>query len=338
RNGTAPETVGGTNTAVSSSVNPSTFGQSVTFTATVTAQKGGAAVTAGSVTFFEGASCSGTALAGPTALNASGQASFGTSTLSVASHTIRACYGGSASFATSNGSVNQTVNQASTSTALGSTPNPSTFGQSVTFTATVTSGASPVTTGSVTLIEGGTCATPTTILGAATPVNGSGQATFSVSTLTASGSPHTVVACYGGTTSFSASNGSTSQVVNKANSATTVTSAPNPSTFAQSVTFTATVTGGGNPATAGSVTFIEGGTCAAPGTTLAGPTAVNASGQASFSTTTLTASGSPHTIVACYGGSGDLNASSGSVSQVVNKATPTTAVDSKTSRPSTARR
>src|SRR5439155_24641542 len=126
--------------------------------------------------------------------------------------------------------------------------------------------------------------TPATVLGAAGPGDARAQAPVSVATLTASGSPHTVVACYGGTTSFSASNGSTSQVVNKANSTTTLTSSLNPSTFGQSVTFTATVTGGGSPAAAGTVTFIEGGTCAAPATTLAGPTAVNASGQASVGT------------------------------------------------------
>src|SRR5207245_9682712 len=107
---------------------------------------------------------------------------------------------------------------------------------------------------------------------------------------------------------------------------TTPTSSLIPSTFVQSVTFPATVTGGGGPAAAGTVTFIEGRTCAAPGTTLAGPTTVNASGQASFSTSALTASGSPHTIVACYGGSGNLNACSGSVSQAVNKAALTTTV------------
>src|SRR4029453_17481715 len=38
---------------------------------------------------------------------------------------------------------------------------------------------------------------------------------------------------------------------------TGLTSSPNPSTFGQTVTFTATVTSGGNPGTAGNLTFSE---------------------------------------------------------------------------------
>src|SRR5205814_1496024 len=90
-------------TALSSSLNPSVFGQSVTFTATVTGN--GSAVTQGSVTFKEGV----TVLAGPTALNASGQAFFSTSNLSAGSHTITAEYSGSTNFSPSSGSVSQTV-------------------------------------------------------------------------------------------------------------------------------------------------------------------------------------------------------------------------------------
>ncbi len=63
-----------TTTLVSSSPNPTTFGQSVTFTATVTS---GSGVPAGSVTFTEGA----TVLASGVAVNAGGQASFSTTTL-----------------------------------------------------------------------------------------------------------------------------------------------------------------------------------------------------------------------------------------------------------------
>ena len=56
----------------------------------------------------------------------------------------------------------------------------------------------------------------------------------------------------------------------------------NPSTVGQPVTFTATVTSGGNPVTTGTVDFTEG------ATTLADGVAVNASGQATFTTSTLT--------------------------------------------------
>jgi uncharacterized repeat protein (TIGR01451 family) len=96
-----------TTTAVGSSQNPSTTGNNVTFTATVTS--GGNNVGAnGTVTFKEGA----TTLSGPTALNASGQASFTTNTLTEGSHVITAEYSGTASLGQSSGSVTQVVNNA----------------------------------------------------------------------------------------------------------------------------------------------------------------------------------------------------------------------------------
>src|SRR6185503_850754 len=93
-----------TSTSVTSSLNPSNQGQPVTFTATVTSSA--VPVTTGTVTFREGA----TVLSGPTAVNAAGQASFTTSTLSVGLHTITATYNGTPSFTTSSGSVVQRVN------------------------------------------------------------------------------------------------------------------------------------------------------------------------------------------------------------------------------------
>jgi hypothetical protein len=69
---------------LTSSLNPSNFGQSVTFTATVT----GVSPT-GTVTFTDGATVLGTA-----ALNSNGQATFTTSSLTVGSHAITAVYSG----------------------------------------------------------------------------------------------------------------------------------------------------------------------------------------------------------------------------------------------------
>ena len=73
-----------TSTLVTSSLNPSVFGQPVTFTATVTA--GISPATTGSVVFKEGA----VVLAGPVPVNDAGQAAFSTSALGVGSHTITA--------------------------------------------------------------------------------------------------------------------------------------------------------------------------------------------------------------------------------------------------------
>ena len=83
---------GATSTAVSSSVNPSTVGQSVTFTAHVAATSGSGAVT-GSVRFFDGAT-----QIGQTSLDGSGDAAMSTSGLSQGSHSITAAYQGSSTF------------------------------------------------------------------------------------------------------------------------------------------------------------------------------------------------------------------------------------------------
>jgi len=97
-----------TTTTVSSSVNPSTTGQGVTFTAGVTSS--GSPVTSGTVTFTEGA----TTLAANVAVNGSGNAGFTTSSLPEGNHVITATYNGTATFATSNNSVNQRVDNATT--------------------------------------------------------------------------------------------------------------------------------------------------------------------------------------------------------------------------------
>ena len=87
-----------TATAVSASVNPSDFGQSVTFTAIVTSSAG---TPTGSVQFKD----NGTNLGSAVALNGSGVATVSTSSLSVGSHTITAEYGGAAGFVASTGTL-----------------------------------------------------------------------------------------------------------------------------------------------------------------------------------------------------------------------------------------
>ncbi len=193
---------------------------------------------------------------------------------------------------------------APTATTVQSSANPSTVGQPVTFTATVTSGGSPVTAGTVDFTEGGAA------LATAVPVNGSGRATFSTSTL-AVGS-HPVTASYAGTLAFQPSQGTLTQVVQRATSGTTLTSSANPSTVGQPVTFTATVTSGGGPVTAGTVDFTEG------GTTLAAGVALDASGRATFTTDAL-AAGS-HPVTAAYNGSAAVAPSQDTLTQVVQAA------------------
>ncbi|MEI6084335.1 MAG: MBG domain-containing protein [Verrucomicrobiota bacterium] len=103
---------------------------------------------------------------------------------------------------------------------------------------------------------------------------------------------------------------------------TALVSSVNPSTYNQSVTFTATVSpvpaGTGVPT--GTVTFKDGATTLGTGT-------LNGSGVATFSTSALTAGGSAHSVTAVYATDGNFLAStSPAVSQTVNRATPTVSV------------
>jgi len=97
-------------TSLASSANPSTYGQSVTFTATVTV--GGGGVPQGTVEFFNGSTDlgAGSALVGSGSDSAT--STFSIATLGAKLHTIQAVYTPSSVFQESIGTLNQTVNQA----------------------------------------------------------------------------------------------------------------------------------------------------------------------------------------------------------------------------------
>jgi len=272
----------GTTTALASSLNPSTHGTSVKFTATGTPSSGTATPT-GSVTFKDGSTMLGTvSLSG-------GMASFSTSSLSVGPHSITASYSGDSNYLSSASVIlSQTVNQAATTTAVSSSANPSALGQNVTFTATVSPSAA---TGSVTFYDS------TTALG--TMTLSSGKASLSTSTL--STGAHSITAAYSGDTNYTTSTSSTlTQTVNKANTTTTLTSSPNPSNNGQTVTLTATVS---PPAATGTVQFFD-------GTTPLQIVQLSA-GKATLSTSTLSVG--PHSITATYSGDSNYNGSTSAV-------------------------
>ena len=89
----------GTTTVVTANSSSSVYGQSVTFTAAVTAA--GAPVTGGAVDFEEGS----TILAGNVPVNSSGDASFSTAALSAGSPVITAVYLGTSQYLTSSASA-----------------------------------------------------------------------------------------------------------------------------------------------------------------------------------------------------------------------------------------
>jgi hypothetical protein len=192
-------------------------------------------------------------------------------------------------------------------TTLISSPNPSSFAQVVTFTASV-SAEGGTATGTVEFFDGNVD------LGSATLT--SGKALFPVSWLTAGS--HSIVAKYQGDgRHLTSASAPLDQVVN-GNNTTSLVSSVNPSVFGQVVMFTAVVSSAlGTPT--GTVIFYDG--SAAIGS------ATLTNGSASVSVSSL-AAGS-NSITAAYQGSSKFNPStSAPVNQVVNPATTTTSLAS----------
>ena len=191
-----------TTTTVTSSDNPSVYGESVTFTVTVASALG---TPTGAVSLTD----NGNPLAGPLTLNGSGVATFTTSALTVGTHPIVASYAGDSSGspifnASTSATLKQVVNLVSTTTGVTSAPNPSVSGQTVTFTVNVHAADSSALTGSVVLKDGATT------LATVTLTNGSG--TYSTSTLSVG--THNITAAYSGDATHDVSSGAATQTVN----------------------------------------------------------------------------------------------------------------------------
>jgi hypothetical protein len=308
-----------TTVVLTSSANPSVFGQTVTFTATISVTAPGAGTPTGNVTFRDNGVNIGGCASQTVAANV---ATCTLTTLAVGTHPITATYNGDASFNASSVSniISQLVNKADVTVALSSGPNPSVFGQLVTFTATlsVTAPGVGTPTGNVTFRDNGvniaTCSSQTVT---------AGTATCSLSVLAVG--THPVTATYNGDGNFNASSTSNiiNQVVNKADTAVVLTRAPTTTTvFGQTVTFTATISvtapGAGTPT--GAVAFqdngVDIGTCAAQPVS-GGTTA----------TCVVALPAGTHPITAVYSGDASFNTStSNTITEVVNKANTSVAL------------
>jgi len=277
-----------TTTTVATSGSPSYVGQPVTFTATVTSAYG--AIPNGEVvTFDDGSKEIGTGTI------ANGTASLTYSSLSAKTHTIKATYAGDATFKKSSATVTQVVDKYSTTTTFTSGPNPSSYGETVTWTATVTTTGPYTPTGKVEFTGVGTA----TLSG--------GVATISKTWLNAA--TYAVIAEYEGDSNNATSDSSVlDQIINPASTTTTVTSSVNPSTQGQLVTFTATVTSATGASPIGTVTFTAGSTVLGVVTIGNSPTSVSTSTLAVGNTT----------ITATYNGDTDFSGSSASLTQTVN--------------------
>jgi hypothetical protein len=177
--------------SLSSSPSSSVYGQPVTLAAAITSSAPGGPT--GTLTFKNGTTTLGTA-----ALNAA-TASLTTSKLPAGNLILTANYSGDGQTARTSTTTSQTVQQATTSTSLQSSTNPSVAGQLVRLTAIVTC-ISSKPTGSVTWMDG------TTVIGSTNL--SSGKASFSTSTLGVG--VHSMTAVYKGTINIA---GSTSSVL-----------------------------------------------------------------------------------------------------------------------------
>ena len=121
---------------VTSSPNPSVFGQAVTITAAVSGGTGNP-IPAGTADFKDGA----TDLTPGGITLSNGQATFSITGLPVGKDTITASYSGDSNYWARSCDDSQVVNQAGRNTALISSLDPSAFGQTVMFTATLSAAA-----------------------------------------------------------------------------------------------------------------------------------------------------------------------------------------------------
>jgi len=189
-----------------------------------------------------------------------------------------------------------------TTTVLTSMPNPSNLGEDVTMTATVTAQSGLTPTGNVEFKSNGTS------IGTVMLTNG-------VAVLHDSNLPlgtDSLVAMYQGANGFGPSTSNTvQQMVFLPLSTTTVTSVPNPSTFGQQVTITATVGPSGPPVPTGTVDFD------ASGHEIFGCTGVPLQGQMAVCMTTSLATGTDP-VFAVYSGDSNYQGSEAMLTQIVN--------------------
>ncbi|HVS36863.1 MAG TPA: Ig-like domain repeat protein [Gemmataceae bacterium] len=194
-----------TATVVTSSLNPSVFGDAVTFTAAVT-NTSGAATPTGSVEFFNGAIDLGPSSA-LTGAGASAASTFTTSALPAGADGITAVYTPTGDFVGGSGGVAQHV-QAATNT-LASSTNPSFEGNAVTFTALIiNNNGSATPTGTVEFFDGVVDLGPGSAL---TGAGSSATSTFTTSTLPVG--QDAITAVYTPAGDFVGSSGTVQQVV-----------------------------------------------------------------------------------------------------------------------------
>jgi hypothetical protein len=267
----------GVSETLTSSLNPSMAGQSVTFTAELSSSTG---IPTGSVQFLDGST-----LLSTQTVSSTGVARFSTSTLTVGSHTITASYQPTGSFGASTVSVIQVVNSDTTSTSLTCLPAPIDIYNTAQLTATVASSFG-TPTGYIAFSDNGTSLATQALVSGSTSLIYTGSVAET----------HIITATYTPTGNFATSTATCSEIVNALPTTSTLTVSPATSNYGSQVKLSVTVsptTLPGPSLPTGVVTFYNGASAIGTGT-LTG-------GVATFTTSSLPIGS--YSITCMYSGS-----------------------------------
>ena len=297
---TATVVAGDTTTTLSAEPDPATTGEGLTLTATVTTD--GAALPSGSSISF---SANGAGYLGAVSLTevSAGmfEATYVDTSFAAGSLTFTASYHGSTGEFEFSSKTTTDFALYGVSTTLSASPNPATYLESVTLTATLSSSGS---------VGGGTESfyLGATLLGTATinTVGGQEEATL-VTTALPTGND-LVSGVFNGNSTCGASTASYTETVSPAATSTTLTTSPNPSTAGESVTLTASVSGPGT--VFGTVEFLDG---------AGGPRLQHAQRQRHATLVVSNLPAGSDSLTAVYEGNSDyLSSTSSAVDQVVD--------------------
>jgi len=289
--------------SLTTSATSSTYGSSITLTATFTASNH----PTGSIIFLSNNKPIGVASISGTS------ATLTTAALPGGANSIVASFSGDGinGAATSN-TVSETISKATPTLTLASSGTVS-YGSPVTLTATFTSGSGP--TGSVTFVAN------STVLGTAAVVG----TTATLTTSALAGGPDQIEAQYYGDSNYNSANSAIlTQTTTKATPTLSLSTSSASTVYGGTVTFTATLSNiaGGPPS--GSITFRDNGTSIG-----VVPVVANTASLTTFSLVK-----GAHTITATYAGDANYQAAGpASANQTVTKATPVLTVSSSNTSP-----
>ncbi len=320
-----------TTTALAATASP-VVGQTVTYTATVSAVPPGSGNPTGSVTFTQGS----TALCSAVPLSATSPdtATCSTSYPSPATVSIKAVFTGDGDFtASSSGTKSVTISKGSVTEGLTSTANPIVTGQQFVITDTIAPAAPAQGSPSgMVVFSISTAGTTPSCQGSDTVVvSAAGKATCILSGLNPSQSPLSVSASYSGDSNFNAAATSSPfvETINLANPSVSISATQNPVFTGAAVNFDATISAAAPGSTSGATPTgtptwtITGAhnTSVSCTSTSTGTNGTNETATCSVAAGQLVYANNPYIVKVSYPGDANYNAGSGSYQENVTLGT-----------------